>query len=72
MSSMLLDLVGQRCSIKTDDAEYLTGHPGIVCRVMAADDEWIKISYVDEDGKRISRLARIETLESVIIYDESR
>ena len=72
MSSMLLDLVGQRCSIMTDDEEYLTGHPGIACRVMAADDEWIKVAYVDEGGKRISRLARIETLESVIIYDESR
>lgn len=69
MSHLLLDLVGQRCSIKTDDEEYLTGHSEITCRVMAADEEWIKISYVDEDGNRISRLARTETLESVIIYE---
>lgn len=70
MSSMLMDLVGQRCSIKTDDEEYLTGRPEIACRVLAADDEWIKIAYVDEDGNRLARLARIETLDSVIIYDE--
>ena len=72
MSSMLLELVGRRCDIQTDDGEYLTGHPGISCRVVAADEEWIKVAYVDEDGNRISRLARLETLESVVIYDDER
>ena len=72
MSSMLMDLVGRRCSIQTEDEEYLTGHPGIVCRVMAADDEWIKISYVDEGGHRVSRISRIDTVDSVLIYEEER
>ena len=70
MSKMLLDLVGQRCSIKNDEDEFLTGNAEITCHVLAADDEWIKIAYVDESGTRISRLERVETLGSVIIYDD--
>jgi hypothetical protein len=69
MSRMLTDLVGQRCIIKNDVEDYLTGNPDITCHVLAADDEWIKIAYVDEDGNRVARLERIETLSSVIIYD---
>lgn len=72
MSSILLELVGKRCDVMTEDGEYLSGHPGISCRVLAADDEWIKVAFVDEDGNRIARLARIETLESVTIYDDSK
>ena len=72
MSSILLDLVGKRCDLMTDDGEYLTGHPGISCRVLAADEEWIKVAFVDENGNRIARLARIESLERVTVYEESR
>ena len=69
MSRMLTDLVGQRCIIKNDEEEYLTGNPDSTCHVLAMDDEWIKIAYVDEDGNRVARLERIETLCSVLIYD---
>ena len=72
MSSILLDLVGKRCDLMTDDGEYLTGHPGISCRVLAADEEWIKVAFVDENGNRIARLARIESLERVTVYEETR
>ena len=72
MSNILLELVGKRCDIMTDDGEYLTGHPGITCRVLAADEEWIKAAFVDEDGNRIARLVRTETLESVTVYEETR
>ena len=67
---MLLDLVGQRCVIKNDCEEYLTGDPRIACHVVAADDEWIKIVYIDGAGQRVTRMERIETLDSVVIFDE--
>ena len=73
MSGMMMDLVGQRCSIRNDSGEHLTGHPDVTCHVLGADDEWIKVAYIDEEGKRVIRLERIETIESVLILsDRSR
>ena len=71
MSGMLLDLVGQRCSIKNDEEEYLTGSADISCHVLAADEEWIKIAFVDASGNRVARLERIETIGSILIYGDS-
>lgn len=71
MSGMLLDLVGQRCSIRNDAEEYLTGSAEISCHVLAADDEWIKIAYVDAGGNRVARLERIDTIDSILIYGDS-
>ena len=70
MSGMMMDLVGQRCSIKNENAEYLTGHPDVTCHVLAADDEWIKIAYRDGKGGRVCRLERIESIRSVLIYND--
>ena len=70
MSGMLMELVGRRCSIVNDMEDYLTGSPDITCHVIAADDEWIKIAYVDGDGRHVTRLERIETVESVKIFDD--
>jgi len=70
MSNLLMDLVGRRCLIKNDEEEFLTGDPEITCHVVAADNEWIKVSFVDEEGNRISRLERLETIDSVIIYED--
>ena len=72
MSQMLMDLVGKCCTIQNEDEEYLTGGADIVCRVMAADDEWIKIAYIDENGGRVIRMERIETLDSIMIFTEHR
>ena len=70
MSQMLMDLVGKCCTIQNEDEEYLTGGADIVCRVMAADDEWIKIAYRDGKGGRVCRLERIESIRSVRIYND--
>ena len=72
MSNMIMDLVGQRCSIKNEDEEFLTGNAEIACHVLAADDEWIKIAYVDRAGNRVIRLERVETLGSVIVFEDFR
>ena len=70
MSSMLTELVGQRCSIRNENEEFLTGNPNVTCLVLAADDEWIKIAYIDGSGNRVTRMERVETLDSVVIFDE--
>jgi len=71
MSDMLLDLVGKRCIIRNEEMEYLTGSADVDCRVLAADDDWIKIAYLDRAGRRITRLKRVETLDSVMVLEEN-
>ncbi|MBR6726874.1 MAG: hypothetical protein IKM08_01655 [Clostridia bacterium] len=72
MSNMLMDLVGRRCSIVNDMNDHLTGSADVTCHVLAADDEWIKVAYVDDSGRHVTRLERIETVDSVVIYDDVR
>ncbi|MBQ3483575.1 MAG: hypothetical protein IJA78_05305 [Clostridia bacterium] len=71
MSEMLMELVGKRCLIRNEEMEYLTGSADVDCRVLAADDDWIKIAYLDRMGRRITRLERVETLDSVVIFEET-
>lgn len=70
MSSMLMDLVGHKCCVRTDEEEYLTGSPDIPCRVTGADGEWLRVTFVGEQGARISRLARIECLMDITVFEE--
>lgn len=70
MSEMLKSLVGERCSIRTEDAEYLTGSADIACEVLDVDGEWIKIAYHDRTGRSVTRMDRVETLESITVYKE--
>lgn len=70
MSQMLMDLVGKCCVIQNEDEEYLTGSAEITCRVMAADGEWIKIAYADGKGGRLCRLERIDSIRSVLVYND--
>lgn len=70
MSNMLMELVGRRCTIVNDMSDQLTGSADVICHVLAADDEWIKIAYVDGKGRHVTRLERIETVDSVLIYDD--
>lgn len=70
MSEMLMDLVGKCCVIQNEDEEYLTGSADITCRVMATDGEWIKIAYPDGQGGRLCRIERIDSIRSVLIFNE--
>jgi hypothetical protein len=56
--------------VRTEEDEYLPGSPEIPCRVMATDDEWIRVSFTDGQGKRISRISRIDALADVLIFEE--
>ncbi len=70
MSDILRDLVGERCCIKTDDEQYLTGSPDVLCRVTGMDEEWMRVSYTDSYGNRISRLCRLDCLADITVLDE--
>ena len=71
MSEMLRDLVGKRCRIRNDEMEYLTGSADVDCRVLDADEEWIKIAYLDRAGRRVTRMERVETLDSIVAFEEN-
>ena len=68
MSDMLMSLKNCCCSIKNDEAEYLTGSADIVCEVLDVDQEWIKIFYTDKTGKRIVKVERVDSILSVTIF----
>lgn len=70
MSGLLSDLLGRRCCVRTEEDEYLTGSPDVPCRVTGADGEWIRVSFVDEQGNRVSRISRIETLADVLVFED--
>ena len=70
MSSMLMELVGHKCLLKTEDEEYLAGDPELPCRVTGADEEWIRVSFSDADGGRLSRMVRVDTLADILIFEE--
>lgn len=70
MSSMLTELVGHKCLVKTEDEEYLSGDPDLPCRVTGVDGEWLRVSFADEDGGRLSRMVRVESLADILIFEE--
>ena len=70
MSSMLMELVGRKCLVRTEDEEYLSGDPDLPCRVTGADEEWLRVSFVDGAGERMSRMARIDDLCDILIFEE--
>lgn len=70
MSYLLSDLVGHKCLVRTEDDEYLSGSPDLPCRVTGADDEWLRVSFVDESGGRMSRMARIDDVCDILIFEE--
>ena len=70
MSYLLSDLVGHKCLVRTDGDEYLSGSSELPCRVTGADEEWLRVSFVDEAGARMSRMARIDDLCDILIFEE--
>jgi hypothetical protein len=70
MSYLLSDLVGHKCLVRTEDDEYLSGSPELPCRVTGADEEWLRVSFVDGAGVRMARMARIEDFCDILIFEE--
>ena len=69
MSKIIHELVGKECFINTDKAYELSGGKYIKCKVLDADDEWIKINYTDKKKNDVTRILRIEDINDVEIAD---
>ena len=70
MSKLICDLVQKECKIKTEDALQLVGNTELVCHVLDADDEWIKVSFMDKKKKQVTKLLRIENISEVEIIEK--
>ena len=70
MTDILRELVGERCAIRTEDAQYLTGSPDVLCHVTGMDEEWLRVGYMDSYGNRITRLCRLDSLLDVTVFEE--
>ena len=41
------------------------GNTELSCKIIDADDEWIKICYTEKKDKQVAKLMRIENIESI-------
>ena len=41
------------------------GNTDLSCKIIDADDEWIKICYTEKKDKQVVKLMRIENIESI-------
>lgn len=65
MSKLINELMHKNCKIKTENALQLVGSSELTCRVLDADDEWIKVCFNDKKNNEIVKLLRIEDIEEV-------
>lgn len=70
MSKIISELIGKSCKIKTDEAFALVGSEEIECDVLDVDDEWIKFRYIDRKKNQITKVARIDSIESIELRAE--
>lgn len=62
MSKIISDLVGKECKVILD-----SGITQLNCTILDADDEWVKISYMENKKSTAPKIKilRIEEIESV-------
>lgn len=60
MSKLINDLVGKQCIIRSEFIFSFAGKTELSCKIIDADDEWIKICYTEKKDKRVVKLVRIE------------
>ncbi len=66
MSKIISELVGKRCKMKTSDATFITDKIIDECTVLAVDDEWIKITFIDAKKKlEATKILRIESIDMI-------
>lgn len=70
MSNIITSLIGKECKIRTEEALLFGGNVEVNFSVLDADDEWIKLSYIDKkDGKKI-RVIRIDSISNIELISE--
>lgn len=61
MSALFQQLEGSRCRLRQTNGVQLPGE----CRILAADEEWVKISITDKKGQETVKLLRMEDIAEV-------
>ncbi len=67
MSKIINELVGKQCKIVTEE---LVINDNFDCTVLECDDEWIKISYTDKKNNVITKILRIDNIDSIELKSE--
>ncbi|MBE5923756.1 MAG: hypothetical protein E7271_04710 [Lachnospiraceae bacterium] len=70
MSKLINDLVGKKCIVKSDAGLELISNNEIECKILEADEDWLKIEYAEKKGNVITMLLRIDDIERVEILNE--
>lgn len=61
MSKMITALIGQQCRITNEDGSQL----GFDYTILDADDEWVKVSYLDKKDILKTEIIRIDSIKKV-------
>ena len=62
---LINDLIGKQCIIRSEFIFSFAGKTELSCKIIDADDEWIKICYTEKKDKQVVKLMRIENIESI-------
>lgn len=70
MSKIITGLIGETCKIKTEEDLFFADGTEAQCKVIDADDEWIKFTYSDKKKNEITKILRIDSIENIELISE--
>nr|WP_172692230.1 hypothetical protein [Paeniclostridium sordellii]AUO31854.1 hypothetical protein [Paeniclostridium sordellii] len=70
MSNIITSLIGKQCKIKTDEGTLFSSSGEVHFLVLDADDEWIKLSYIDKKQGEKIKVIRINSIYSIELISE--
>lgn len=70
MSDIIASLIGKQCKIKTDEGTLFSSNGETNFSVLDADDEWIKLSYINKKHGEKIRVIRIDSISSIELISE--
>ena len=70
MSKIITGLIGETCKIKTEEALFFADNTEVECKVIDADDEWIKFTYCDKKQNMKTKILRIDSIENIELITE--
>lgn len=65
MSKLINSLVGKQCIIRSDSFLGFAGKTEVSCKIVDADDEWLRICYTEKKDKQVVKLLRIENIDAI-------
>ena len=65
MSKMITAMIGKKCKIKPADLEVFTSATEMLCEIVDADEEWVKVVYDAKKKGTVTKLIRIDDIKSI-------